>query len=160
MLFARIFCRFLTDKAVHFGLAYGDAVALANLAEQQTKAHTALGDPAIIATLGFDLGARGGRIGILTGFLFELTPDLFELAIDHRNRHIEIMARGQRIEQLALHVSAGQSGQFGIELVLEDVFQRVDRIDAEHLGEFIIEFGFSRGFDTLHKAGEFCRLTL
>jgi hypothetical protein len=39
----------------------------------------------------------------------ELLPDLLELGLDHRSRHFEVVIGGELVEQLALHLRAGQA---------------------------------------------------
>ena len=68
------------------------------------------------------------------------------------------MAGSQRVEQLALEIGARQRAQFGVELILQDFLQRIKAIEAEALGEFIIDLGFAGHFDAGHCHVEFGRL--
>ena len=141
--------RLLPDQAVHLGLGDNDVVRLADLRQQQPEADAALGDAAV-------LGAVVVGRGLLLGL--DLPPDRVELGVDHRRRHGEVVARGERVEQLALHVGARHRAELGGDLILEDLAQRVDRIDAEALGEVVVERGRDRRLDCRDGDGEFGRL--
>ncbi len=106
-----ILLRGLSDEALHFLVGDLDAVGLADLAQQQAKADAALGDLTVVVLVVFDLGLGGFGIGLVAGFMVELRHDVGEFGLDHRRRHFEVMARGQLVEQAALHVGAGEAVQ-------------------------------------------------
>ena len=58
------------------------------------------------------------------------------------------MARSQLIEQLALHLGAGEAGSLLLKLRLHDLAQLFKAVEPEALGEILVERGF--GFD-LHR---------
>src|SRR3546814_3166133 len=75
--------------------------------EIYTYGHTlSLHDALPIFAVALELGLRRFDIFLMARFMLELLPDLGELGLDHRRRHFEIMARGELVEQLALHIGA------------------------------------------------------
>ena len=111
--------RRLHDQAAHLLLADLDAVRGADLRQQQAEAHAALGDLAIFGRILLDLGERGLRIGLVARLVAKLVEDVLILGLDHRFRHREIVARGELVEQLALHVGAGQAVELLLLLVAD-----------------------------------------
>ncbi len=127
--------RGLRDQAVHFLLADFDAVRLADFRQEQAEAHAALRDRLIIGALDLHLGDRRLRIGLMRGFMLELLPDLGELGLDHRRRNREIMALGELVEQLALHVRAGEAVELLLDLALEQLLELIEVLEAERRGQ-------------------------
>ena len=81
--------------------------------------------------LAFHLGLGGLRIGLVRRLMLQLRPDLLELRLDHRRRHVEIVAGRQLVEQLALHVGAGEAGKLLLHLVPDEVAKLVDTAGAK-----------------------------
>ncbi len=142
--------RFLPDQAVHFGLRHGDAVALADFGQQQAQTHTAHGNAAIILTLGLDLGLGALGITVTRRFGFQGFPNLLEFGFYHRFRHIEIMARCQRVEQLALEIGARQAAQLRIQLIFQNFLECVQAIKAKALGKLIVQRRLGWNFHAGH----------
>ena len=70
--------------------------------------------------------------------VLELVPDLVELGLDHRFRHREIVRGGELVEQLPLHMGAGEAVQLLLDLALQQVAQLVDALEAHRLGEIVV----------------------
>ena len=138
-IFGAVLLGGLLDQHGHFLPGHLDAVRLTDFGEPQAQAHAALGNAAVIVLLALDFLQRLGRILVARGFLLELGPDLFELGIDHALGHLEIVARGQLVEQLALHLGARQAGGFLLELAAQKFLQLVEALEAEVLGELVVD---------------------
>ena len=143
-VFRAILLRRLADEHLHFLLRNLDAVLLADFRQQQAQAHAAHGDGAIVVLLGLDLLQRGLGVFLLAGFVLELLPDLAELGLDHRGRHVEIVRRGELVEQLALHLRAGQTGGLLLELAAQQALELLEAFEAQVLGEIVVDLGFAR----------------
>ncbi len=134
----------LGDEALHLGLGHFDAIVLANLRQEQAEAHAALGDRAIIVAIVLELGLGGFRIGLVSGFMLELLPDLGELGLDHRRRNREVMTIGEMVEQLALHVGASEAVELLLDLALDQLLELVEALQAKLLGELVVDHGVGR----------------
>ena len=88
----------------------------------------------IFVALRFHLGAGGLGIGLVARLMLELLPDLLELGLDHRGRHREIVAGGELVEQLALHVGAGEAVQLLLDLAPEQAAQLVEPLRGPSTG--------------------------
>src|SRR3546814_12353784 len=95
-----------SDLPAHFLLADLHVVGLADLRQQKSQTHAAHGDGAIVLALRLQLGLGGLYIVFMARLMEKLLPDLRELRLNHRGRHIEIMGGGKLVEQLALHMRA------------------------------------------------------
>jgi hypothetical protein len=80
----------------------------------------------------------------MRGLMLQLAPDLVELGVDHRRRHREIVAGGELVEQLALHVGAGEAVELLLDLALEQAAQLLEAVEAERLGEIVVDRGLAR----------------
>ena len=116
---------------------------------QQGVVDAAHGDRAVVVLLVLDFLERGGGIFLAARFLGQLLPDLGEFGIDHAGRHIEIMPGGQHVEQLALHLGAGQPGGFLFQLAAQQALELVEAFQTEALGEIIVDLGFAGHLDRL-----------
>ena len=125
----------------HFLLADFDAIGLADFREQQAETNATNRDIAIFVLLVFHFLARGFGIFFLRGFLLELLPDLAEFRFDHARRHFKIVAGGELVEQLALHMGTGQAVQLLFDLPLEQFGQLVDTFETHGLGHFVVGLG-------------------
>ena len=166
-IFLAVLLRSLLEQHVHFLIGNFYAVALADFRKQQTKAHAAFCDRTIIVFLAFDLGLGSRGIGLVGSFLLELRPDLVELGGDHRRRHFEIMARGQLVEQRALHLRPRLPGGFLLKLSAQEALELLEAFEPERLGEFVVDLAFARNFHRMHGdveggvlAGEFGRAVI
>src|SRR3569623_753619 len=148
----------LGDQAVHFLLADLDAVGLADLRQEQAKTHAALGDRLIIVALGFHFLQRRFRIRLVRRFVLQLLPDLRELGVDHRRRHREVMTLGQLVEQLALHVRAGQAVELLLYLALEQALQLLEVGQAQRGRQVVVDLALARGLHRLDDEVEGRRL--
>ncbi len=83
-------------------------------------------------------------------FVLKLLPDLLELGIDHLAGDREVMARRQRVEQLALHLRTRQARRFLLQLRLEQFLQLVETLEAQRLGELVVDLGLARDLHRLH----------
>src|SRR3546814_18973411 len=82
--------------------------------------------------------------------MLELCPDLLELGLDHRRRHREIVAGGELIEQLALHVRAREAIVLLLDLALEQPLQLIEALEPERGREFLVDhriLGGAHGLD-------------
>jgi hypothetical protein len=124
------------------------------------RPHAALGDALVVVLLGLDLLAPGLGI-ILAGDLgLELLPDLRELGLDHRRRHFEVVLGGELVEQLALHLRAGEPGGLLLELDLEHLLELVEAVEAERLGKVLVDLALALDLDLLHGDRELGILAL
>ena len=112
--------------------------------QQQAEAHAALGDAAIFVGVAFDFLQRGFGIGLVARFVAKLLHDVLIFGLDHRRRNREIMIAGELVEQAALHVGARQPVQFLLLLVAQQRLQLVEVVEAERLGEIIVDLGSRR----------------
>ena len=76
--------------------------------------------------------------------MLELLPDLRELGLDHRRRHREIVALGELVEQLALHVRAGEAVELLLDLALDQLLELVEPGQAQRLGELVVDRALGR----------------
>ena len=150
----------LADQAVHFLLADLDAIGGADFGQQQPEAHAALGDLAIIGGLALDLGECRGGIVFAFGLVAKLRHDILIFGLDHRRRHVEIMAVRELVEQAALHVGPSQAVQFLLLLVAQQALELIEALEPETLGERVIGLGRSGHLDRGGGDGEHGRLTL
>ena len=104
---------------------------------------------AIILGVALDFLERGGGIGLMARLVAKLGHDVLIFGIDHRRRNVEIMVGGELVEQAALHVGARQAVQLLLLLVAEQALQLVEVVEAELLGEFVVDLGLAGG---LHRA--------
>ena len=135
----------LHDQPVHLLLGDVDAVGGADLRQQQAEAHAALGDLAIFVGLGLDLGQRGLGVRLMARFVRSCAEDVLILGLDHRFRHREIVARGELVEQLALHVRAGEAVELLLELAADQALELLEVVEAERLGELLVDLGLAGG---------------
>ena len=90
------------------------------------------------------LGA-GGALRVLgvelavLAVLLDLLPDRVELAVDHRLGHVEAVAVGQLVEQLAFGALPGQALVVLADLVAHPLLQAVQVLFAELLGELVVD---------------------
>ena len=70
------------------------------------------------------------------------------------------MTGRQRIEQLALHLGAGEAGGFLFQLAAHQFFQLVEAFKAQRLGEVLVDRGFGFHLHLLHRDGELRVLAL
>ena len=159
-IFRAVLLRSLGDQAVHFLLAHLDAIGLADLGKQQAQAHAALGDRLIIVALGFHFLHRRSRVFLVRGFMLELRPDLLELGIDHRRRHREIMTLGQLVEQLALHVRAGELVVLLLDLALQQALELIEAFKAQRFRQILVDLALAGGLHRLDRQVERRRLPL
>ena len=131
----------LHDETVHFIVRNDDIVGLADFRQQQAQAHAAHGDAAIILLLGFHFGQSGFRIGFMAGFMLKLLPDLVEFGFHHAGRNVEVVRSRELVEQLALHVGAGQAVMLLLDLALEQILELVETFQTQRLGEVVVELG-------------------
>src|SRR3569623_1901140 len=148
----------LGDQAVHILLADLAAIGLADLRQEQAKTHAALGDRLIIVALGFHFLQRRFRIRLVRRFVLQLLPDLRELGVDHRRRHREVMTLGQLVEQLALHVRAGQAVELLLYLALEQALQLLEVGQAQRGRQVVVDLALARGLHRLDDEVEGRRL--
>ena len=128
----------LHHELVHFLLGDLDAVLVADLGKEEAKADAALGDGAIFVLFLLHLGQGGLRVFLVARLMLELLPDLLELGIDHRFRHREIVAGGELVEQLALHMGAGEAVQLLLDLAPHQLAELIDPLHAHRLGEIVV----------------------
>ena len=121
---------------------------LADLGEQQAEADAALGDGAIVVPLLLHLGPRGVRIVLV------------------RSPHARAAARsggtpastidsgtgkscgsGELIEQLPLHMGAGEAVQLLLDLALHQLAQLVESLQTHGLGEIVVGLDRARRLD-------------
>ena len=76
------------------------------------------------------------------------------LGFDHRDRHREIVALGELVEQLALHVRAGEVVQLLALLIADQALQLVEALQPERFGEILVNLGLARGLHRLYRHGE------
>ena len=79
----------------------------------------------------------------------KLAEDVLIFGLDHRLRHREIVPRGELVEQLALHVGAGQAVELLLLLVADQAAQLVEALKAERLGEILVDLGLAGGLTAL-----------
>ena len=113
------------------------------------QADPPLGDLAVVVALALHLGARRGRIGLVGRLMLQLTPDLVELGIDHRRRHIEIVAPRKLVEQLALHVGAGEAVMLLLDLPLEQPAQLLQALESQVLRQLLVDRRLAGGLHRL-----------
>ena len=65
------------------------------------------------------------------------------------------MAGGQRVQQLALHLRAGEAGSFLLHLGLDQFAQLVRALEAEVLGEIVVDLAVLGRLHRFHRDGEF-----
>ena len=70
------------------------------------------------------------------------------------------MVGGELVEQAALHVGAGQAVEFLLLLVAEQALQLLEVVEAELLGELVVELGLAGGLHRLDLDVERRRLAL
>ena len=148
----------LGDQPVHLLLADLDSVRGADLRQQQAEAHAALGDPAIFGRILLDLGKRGLRIGLVARLVAELVEDVLIFGLDHRFRHREIVPLGELVEQLALHVRAGQPVQLLLDAGRGSGPSAARGLEAERLGELVVDLGLAGGLHRLHLTAKIASL--
>ena len=139
------------NELVHFLLADLDTVLLADLRQKQAEADAALGDGVIIAPLLLHFGAGCGGIVLVARLMIELAPDLVELGLDHRSRNREIVGGGELVEQLALHMGAGEAVQLLLDLTLEQAAQLLDALETHRFGEFVVGLDVARQLDLVDE---------
>ena len=98
----------LGDQPLHLLIANLDAVGGADFRQQEPEADAALGDAAIFGGVLLDLGKRRIGIRFVARFVPQLTEDVLVLGLDHRLGNRKVVALGKLVEQLALHVRAGE----------------------------------------------------
>ena len=84
----------------------------------------------------------------------KLRHDVLELRVDHGFRHDEVVATGQLVKQLALHVGTRQAVQFLRLLVADQALQLVEVLQAERLCELLVDGARRFGPDRFHGCGE------
>ena len=107
--------------------------------------------------------SSGGRaLALQLGF--DLTPDVLELRIDHALRQIEAVGLVERVENAALHVGPAGARIVGLELIAHALLQHVERVEAELLGEIVVDDDGRSGLHRVHLdrelgllARELCR---
>ncbi len=65
------------------------------------------------------------------------------------------MVGGEPVEQLALHLRAGQAGGFLLELALEQTLELVEALEPERLGEVLVDLGLAGNLEFLDGDVEF-----
>jgi hypothetical protein len=84
-------------------------------------------------------------IGLVARLVAQLGHDVGIFRLDHRRRHVEVMIGCQLVEQPPLHVRPGQPVQLLLLLVAQQPLQLLKVVEAELLGEVIIDLGFAGG---------------
>ncbi len=139
-----VLLRRLRDQLIHFLGRHLDAVGVADLRQEKTQPHAPFGDRAIILAFRFHFGARGFGIGLVARLMLELLPDLIELGLHHRSGDREVVRRGELIEELALHVGAGEAVQLLLDLATNELAELVDSLEPHRLGESVVGLCLAR----------------
>ena len=127
------------QRLSHLFLGYFHARFRADLGQQQAQTDATLGDATIFGASGF-LGRAVLDEAAAGGFLlaFDLPPDLVEFLIDEPFGNVELVARRQFVEQLTLDLLARGAGVVDRDALADVRAQRVERLEAEALGEFVV----------------------
>ena len=94
------------------------------------------------ASLSISLSAAS-RIGLVARLVAQLGHDVLIFGVDHRRRDLEIMVCRELVEQPPLHVRAGQAVELLALLVAEQTLELVEVVEAELLGEIVVELRLS-----------------
>ncbi len=128
------------------------ALVAADLREQQPEAHPALGDRPVLGSE--RLLVLGGVLRVqLAGRLVGLDPlpDLGELALDHAFRDRKVGALGQSVEQLALQPHPAELVVFALHALGNRLAHLVEALEAELLGQLVIERRDQRAAQLLRR---------
>ena len=90
----------------------------------------------------------------------KLGHDVLILGLDHRRRHLEVVVGGELVEQAALHVGAGEAVELLLLLVADQALQLVEVLEAELLGELVVELGLAGGLHRLDLTSNVAGLPL
>ena len=93
-------------------------------------------------------------------FVPELRQDVLIFGFEHRFRHLEVVPGGELVEQLALHVGAGEAVELLLDLAADEAFQLVEVVKTERLGELLVDLGRAGSLHTLDRHVEDCVLAL
>ena len=123
--------------------------------QQEAEAHPAVGDLLILgAQLVFRLALVIFVEAVVLPGLLDLRPDLVELILGHTRRHLEVMRVRELVEQVALSALPGQPAIFLTELLADRGLQRGEILEAERLGERIVDRHLDALVDFLDRAVE------
>ena len=79
----------------------------------------------------------------------KLREDILVLGIHHRHRDLEIVPLGKLIEQLALHVRAGELVELLALLVADQALELVEALETERLRELLVDLSLAAGLHAL-----------
>ena len=68
----------------------------------------------------------------------KLCNDVLIFGFDHRLRHFEIVARGELVEKLALHVGSSEPIELLLELATDQTLQLFKIVKAERFGKAVV----------------------
>src|SRR5580692_8580853 len=117
-----------------------DIVLLADFGNDQAEPHAPLGDAAIFLArllLGGALVGKGAALRL--EIAFNGAPDGVEFLLEQARRRLEFVHFVEPIEQRALELLPRRAGMFARQAVLDAVTQLLKRLQAERLGEVVID---------------------
>ncbi len=138
----------MAGEAAHFGdqrrlvlvVGYVDLVLVADFGNHQPEPDAALGDLLVLlARLGLGRALILEAAAVLFDLVLDPLPDLLELRLDQLLRHVEAMARVERVEHLALDVLAAHRIERRAHLRLDRLAQRREVVEPEGLGEIVVQ---------------------
>ena len=95
--------------------------------------------------------SSGEGAALLLEVVLDRLPDVLELLIDQRRRQLELVALVERVEQLALELRAARAGVLLRDAALHGLAQLGERLQAELLGERVIDRHLARRVDRLRR---------